>query len=291
MRANLVIRKLMIQMIATLEIMKIYVQLKKFVCYDHDKVGERILNFKIQGKENQTTMHNLRNLKSILISENLEDVKNLRFRVRPDLLKMNLKKLLAEIQLSDVSHYVLLTNLYMTGKENTRVVALHCQTKIQVEIKTNEECLFYKSKRKDELVKFSFKFIRKHILNRFRRSIETSGQKLKSRENKRRFDARYFGDKTLAKNYFYSMEVNKKNLNHLEESPEVIGLINSYVKDGFLSDQINYNIFNKNNNIFREDLTLRDFVRKIFVVQNKNNFTLQNILNSLYVFLHFFVFK
>lgn len=292
LRANLIIRKVLIQMISTLQIMQMYVDLKKSeVSHDTPSDSPIFPPCNSSQCQNEISNHNLSILKLILDPESLDKQKSLKFKIDKELLTLDLHRLIEKLSLSQVSLYVLLTNLYMTGKESSRVVSLLEGTQIRVDIKANEQALFYKSKRKDELVKFSFKFIRKHILGRFRRSLEAQGTRLKSRENKRKFDSVYFGPNLKAKNYFYSMEVNKKNLPHLKQSPEVVGLIKEYVKDGFLADQINSNIFNKNNNIFREDLTLVDFIRKIFVVQNKNNFTLQNILNSLYVFRHFFVFK
>lgn len=96
---------------------------------------------------------------------------NKQFKICESLLSKSLQNLTNLVNVMDVSTYVLLTNVYMSGKENFRKIYLYTGETFTVNIKINEEVLFYKSKRKDELVKFSFKFIRKQLINRHRKEI------------------------------------------------------------------------------------------------------------------------
>lgn len=213
-----------------------------------------------------------------------------KFRVCGSLLSKSLGELAGLVDVADVSTYVLLTNVYMSGKENQRRVHLFSGEGFSVNVKVNEEVLFYKSKRKDELVKFSFKFIRKQLINRHRRRISRNASKVKAQFVRKDFNERVLLNDAEVIEYFYSMEVNKKNLKSLGRAPQVIEMVNEYKEQYFLQDQINFNIFQKNENIFREDVSLLEFIKKIFIVQNKNNVTLQSVLNSLYVFDGFFKF-
>ena len=280
-RSNLILKKVLVQLISVLDIMKIYINLNM-----NQEIYQNL------NMEKSTESLNQKIIKKILASKMLNNQmrNNEKFFINRDLLKLSLNELTSKIEIQDIFTYTLLTNVYMSGKENVRQVKLFTGEEFKIYIKTNEEILFYKSKRKDELVKFSFKFIRKQLINQHRQKLSISNPKLKAQTVRKHFNTHVLKDDPKVIEYFYSMEVNKKNLRHLTKAPQIIEMANEYKKLFFLQDQINYNIFQKNENIFREDVTLIDFMKKIFIVQNKNNVTLQNVLNSLYVFDSFFKF-
>lgn len=284
-KANFILKKLLIQMVTVLDIMKLYINFnlqRSFFGPQKFASSAEILN------TNSTIIQEIFALKNSHATQIFPPDK--RFRICKHLLRKSLCELAALVNVADVSTYVLLTNVYMSGKENLRRVRLFTGESFSVNVKVNEEVLFYKSKRKDELVKFSFKFIRKQLINRHRRKISKNASKVKAQFVRKHFNQEILGNDPQVVEYFYSMEVNKKNLKSLAKAPQVIEMVNKYKEKHFLQDQINFNIFQKNENIFREDVSLLEFIKKIFIVQNKNNVTLQSVLNSLYVFDGFFKF-
>lgn len=284
-KANFILKKLIIQMLTVLDIMKLYInQNLDSAIYTHStyastpevlKYNTSLINEIISIKKNSSPC-----VYSI----------NKRFKVCKQLLNEPLENLIDKINIKDVCTYVLMTNVYMSGKENFRKIQLFSGKSFMVNVKVNEDILFYKSKRKDELVKFSFKFIRKQLINRHRKLMSGKSSKIKAQFVRKNFNAKILKNDPVVIEYFYSMEVNKKNLKSLRRAPEIIEMVNKYKEQFFLEDQIIFNIFQKKENIFREDVSLIDFIKKIFIVQNKNNVTLQSVLNSLYVFDNFFKF-
>ena len=277
-KANLVLKKVFIQMISVLQLMKIYVNMslnkQHFDCISFDQ---------------QTLKYNTALIRQILNTNSTnENQPNSKFRINESLLGLSLTDLIAKIRVKDISTYVMLTSIYMSGKESSREIYLSTDLHFPTNIKANETILFYKSKRKDELVKFAFKFTRKQLLSIYKSQLINKYPKIKASEVRERFNSEILNNHKLAIDYFYSMEVNKKNLRYLHENPKAVQLFRDYQRNHFLEDQINSNIFRKKENIFRGDVTLPQFLRKIFIVQSKNNVTLQNILNSLYIFDAFF---
>lgn len=280
-KCNLVLKKVLIHMLTVIDIMKLYINqcLQEKLYFDfHMKKETLHNNFKKVEKIYKNRFN----------QENLED--SIKFTIEKSLKNYLLTDLVEMFSMTNILDYILLTNIYMCGKESTRKVSLYSGKSMSINIKTNEELLFYKSKRKDELVKFSFKFIRKQIINSYKVDISNPKQKIKAQIVKQEFNRNVLLNNRKVINYFYSMEVNKKNLKFLEETPQIIEMINEYRKCLYVKDQINLNIFQKSEKIFKEDITLLDFMKKIFILQNKNNVTLQSILNSLYVFDGFFQF-
>lgn len=268
-------------MLTVIDIMKLYInECLHEQIYCHFQMGDEVLD--VNSKIVQAVYKN-----RFSPDDHSESPK---FVIEKSLKNYHLTDLIEMFSMTDILNYILLTNVYMCGKENTRKVHLYSGKSFPITIKTNEELLFYKSKRKDELVKFSFKFIRKQILNIYKDKISNSKKKIKAQIIKKEFNRNILDNNKKVINYFYSMEVNKKNLKFLEETPKIIKMINDYRESSFVKDQININIFQKSEKIFKEDITLLEFMKKIFILQNKNNVTLQSIINSLYVFDGFFQF-
>jgi hypothetical protein len=284
-KALFILKKILIQLITVLDIMKLYINMNlncKFYKSNQFGSSKEVLSY------NKSMISDISSFKN----NNANSIFpiNKKFKVCKILVSKTLNELIELINVKDVSTYVLMTNVYMSGKENFRKIHLYEGHSFTINIKINEEVLFYKSKRKDELVKFSFKFIRKQLINNHRKKISGKSSKLKAQFVRKDFNEKVLKNDSEVIEYFYSMEVNKKNLKSLRRAPEVIKMVNKYKENYFLEDQIIFNIFQKKENIFREDVSLLDFIKKIFIVQNKNNVTLQSVLNSLYVFDSFFKF-
>lgn len=238
-----------------------------------------------------TEIHNQNKLK---IEEILKDPDyfcvpgSLKYRVDPKLLEMPLARLVSLADVCFFQKYLLLTHVYLTKKFSTKHVTLKLKGELysfDFSLKEQEQIFCSKSKRRDELIKFSYKFIRKQIFRDFKKGLESG---LSNEAAKRRFYSEILENNKEAIDYFNSVDVSKKHLKKFRNCPRIVKLIHEFKDEAYIEQQIETNIFKKAETIFRDDLTFEDFLKCLFCGQHKHSVILQDIINSHNIFHLFF---
>lgn len=155
---------------------------------------------------------------------------------------MGVTQLIQEIDLRDIQIYIAL-NKTVIKKNGYKDVAFRRRDnnkveKLVVSYDEHFELFCPKSKRKDELTKFLFKYIKKQIFTSYKEDCLMKNNKMVHKNIVLGFDTKYL-KKGQAKKIFYSENINKKNLNLLrEKNSKINSLMNDYVQNSLISDII-----------------------------------------------------
>lgn len=214
-----------------------------------------------------------------------------KFKIEPELLNLSLRELVLKVTIIDLEDFLFLSRLYLPNKglEKPLIFVRNDQTiPLTLTVKEQSSLFCTKTKRKDELVKFGFKFVRKRILNDFSRAKSRKLTKPNKDGLKDLFKKEMLCNNTKISNAFYGVDLAKKQLPLLRQSKRLIEKIKFFLGNSYIKDQISYNIFQKNEAALDPGYSLQQYLKVYFANQHKNRLVLQDVLNSLKVFSEFF---
>jgi hypothetical protein len=231
--------------------------------------------------------------KDCIITEIINKCKNAenfttKIEIQKNLLNLSLEDLIKLIDIKDVNTYLLITHRFISKKDKDQQMKLIHHGKLyEFSLNTFEQqqLLCCKTKRKDELIKFSFKFIRRELVKKFRATVGPTMDKMKV---KHMFNKRYLHGNKGAIKYFESFDVSKKGLKILDEFKKLKTMMLGVQKKGYIEALIKEYIWKKGSQILEDSFSFRKFVEEILSRQHKHSMVVQGVLNSLNQFEHFF---
>ena len=234
-------------------------------------------------KEIQTT--NLEILKQGLLGKNKQSVC---LKFDESLLNKSIPWFLDHIDIQLFQDYIHLTQVVLPSERGSVLSSVSRKLSITVKDKQSyefratdyeiDDLLSAKRKRGDEGLKHCFKAVRKGVFKIFKNSEReiTSVSTLK-----KKFFREYFkNDKELIK-YFKENNITKETISNLKKSKKFNEQAEMYKKSDLLKDQVDRNIFDKREEILKENLSFQDFAKVLLDKQKKHGWILQNIMNSI----------
>jgi sulfur carrier protein ThiS len=193
------------------------------------------------------------------------------------LMKLSISELLAEVDLRDLQIYISI-NKTVVKKHKYHDISFRRRDNQEIEniiISYDEHFRLFcpKYKRKDELTKFLFKYIKKQMFNEYREKAVKNGKKIPYKMIVSNYDSEFLPD-TTSRKIFYSENINKKNLLiFIKSNPEMKGIISEYVTRKLINDLVS-KLYNEDESpIFGNTLSLKEFA-KVFVHASKKHILL-----------------
>ena len=210
--------------------------------------------------------------------------------VRERLLGLSLQQLVDEVDIRDVGLYVLIVHRFMAKKDKHATVrAWHRGRVVEFSLNSNEQhdLLCCKTKRRDEIVKFSFKFIRRQLISGFRPQVPGPVDRLGLKSE---FNRRYLQSDPAAVAYFESFDISRKGLHVLRRFGELRQMMEAFCKTGYIEALVRKYICRQRSGVLDDSTGFEEFADEMMSRQHKNSTTLQGALNSLEQFREFFIF-
>ena len=157
------LRKLLILFIMLMDLCKSFLNLK---------TGEDLFKSNISEEVHKA---NHQKVKNVLQNNNYYNNKILKYSIDTSLYHLSLEALMMHVDVCFFQNYLLLTHVYLTKKFSKKLVNIRLKDKVysfKFTLKEQEQIFCSKSKRRDELIKFSYKFIRKQIFKNFKKNFE-----------------------------------------------------------------------------------------------------------------------
>jgi hypothetical protein len=211
--------------------------------------------------------------------------------VDPRLLTLSLEELLNKIDITDLSTYIILNHVYVYKNNQTVEVKLNHKGKdisFSITKKEQRDILCCKTKRKDELVKMSFKFIKRKILKEFELKEKLKNKKIGKTSCKNKFFKTFLNGDATGIKFFEFFDLSKKRLKVLKTFSKLMNELKQYKDDKFIKEMIKEYILENSNDLLNEQMGLDGFMTIILSRQHKHSMVVQHILNSLKEFSDFF---
>lgn len=211
--------------------------------------------------------------------------------VKEGLINQPLEALVKMISIVDVQKYITITHTFIQRKyKSLNMNLLHRGERRSFRLTTREQkvLLCCKIKRKDELIKFSFKFIRRQLFKKYRDESLLKDPQLCKAEIKYRFNKEFLFSRPLAIKYFESFDLSRKGLRLLKDFTELKKNMSEFQRTGFIRELIFEYIMEKSDQILRKDLPFTTFYNEILSRQLRHALVAQGVINSLEQFIEFF---
>lgn len=260
-----------------------------FKCYLNFKIKKPIFLTQI---DPETHQKNSKILEHIIKFEQYKEEETTPLCVDPGLFACSTAQLMDKIDMTLFPEYVILSNLFIMKSSSTRMVTMTLRNNsysFQVTIEEQQRLLSSKIKRKDELIKYSYRFIRKQIFKKFKEDLEKQ-RRVTLDEARSEFNRVFLNDDPAIIEYYKAVDISKKRLVKLSPCHRLHQTINSFKNEEYFPRQIEKLIFYKNDQIFEDHLKFDSFLKSIFCSQFKNSMILQDIIQSYFVFDSFFDF-
>jgi hypothetical protein len=264
--------------------------LKKFMIYTLTltKVVEEFLLYKTQQRpENVYTQFFKKALNASKLDKDMDTADKLPIDKR--LINKSLQELTDLVDIECLQIYIFLSNIFISKKEKAKKISFiykNHQYEFLFKMQEQEKLLCCKVKRKDELIKFTFKFIRRQIMKDFTNKHK---KKLSYSQLKLKFYSAFLNSDKKAIKYFESFDVSKKGLLILEPFTELSQLINDFKSNQYMHRVMEEYIMVKVDPSIKNSIPFRSFVEESLSRQHKQSLVVQNILNSLEIFEEFLV--
>ena len=194
--------------------------------------------------------------------------------IAPGLMTQTVSELLAQIDLRDLQIYISI-NKSVVKKNKYQDISFrrrddNCLENIIISYDEHHQLFCPKFKRKDELTKFLFKYIKKQIFADYKRSTLEREGKVAYKEIVSNYNVDYLPDKTTRK-IFYSENINKKNLLMLKaQNPTITKSICEYVRGSLINDLVTKIYREEQPTIFGNLVSLPQFA-KMFLHSSKKH--------------------
>lgn len=224
-------------------------------------------------------------------NENLISKMKSKIKIDSDWLQMNLESLIAMFDIRDFMSFLVLAHTNIPKKKKKlKFIINHKNEKIKFEYSIREQVnlLCCKIKRKDELIKFSFKFIRRQILKQFQEENKYKLDKSDKLKIKQIFYSKFLNNNNEAIQYFESFDLSRKGLNVLSKYSFLKEMMVKFCFNHYIEAMINDYIYRKSDQIFEEDLNFSVFLTEVLSRQHRHSIVVQGVINSLEQFIEFF---
>lgn len=214
-----------------------------------------------------------------------------RVKVDPSLPTKPLHDLVQLFDVEDFSTYLILAHTYIYKKNKKVAIKIrHKRRTFEFDLtcKEQKDLLCCKTKRKDELIKFSFKFIRRQVFKNFKQNHKRRFEDTQKSKLKDLFYRKFLNGDSRAISYFESFDLSRKGLETLKEFTELKKMMVAFHKDKYISALTQDYIFEKTDDVLKEDISFGQFIHEILSRQHKHSVVIQGIVNSLEQFIEFF---
>jgi sulfur carrier protein ThiS len=208
-------------------------------------------------------------VRNIIPGENKKQLK-----IDPSLKNQTISQLLSQIDLRDLQIYISI-NKSVVKKNKYQDISFRRRDNNELEniiISYDEHHQLFcpKFKRKDELTKFLFKYIKKQIFSDYKKQTLEKEGKIPYKMIVSNYDSEFLPDKTTRK-IFYSENINKKNLLLLKKkNKKATESIIKYVKESLINDLITKIYKEDEAPIFGNRVTFCEFA-KMFLHSSKKH--------------------
>jgi hypothetical protein len=249
-------------------------------------------------KSNTNLIHENKPGINKLISSLIAGKKKLKYKnqikINPLFLKMSIEELISNFSILDFNAYLILGNIFIDKEKKNIDVNIQYKNKyykFNMCHREQKDLLCFKTKRKDELIKFSFKFIRRQIFKEFQETHKRRFEESAKNNFKMLFYKTYMENDPDAINFFENFDLYRVNLNFISKFTKLQKLITDFQKSKFIRELIHEYILDKSEHIMRDNLCFYDFVKEILSRQHKHSILIQGVLNSLDHFIQYFQFN
>lgn len=273
-------KKLLIYMITLLKLMNEYISLK---------ISKKKITFKLSPVAYMIELSK---------QFNADAMRN-KIKVDAGLESQSLSSLLDQINVEDLRSYLVLNHVYIyKNNQNVEVTLNHKGRDLSFVMtkKEQRDVLCCRTKRKDELVKMSFKFIKRKILREFQTQVKSLSKKNAKEGNrsrvswKKQFYSKFFNNDQTGIKFFEFFDLSKKRLETLKRFEALVGKLKDFQDQLFIREMIREYIVEQSKNITDSGLTLDKFVSGLLSRQQKHSMVVQHVLNALNEFNAFFQF-
>lgn len=209
--------------------------------------------------------------------------------INKDHLNKNIYELTEEVDIECLQMYIFLSNIFINKKDKAKNISFiykNHQYDFIYRMQEQEKMLCCKIKRKDELIKFTFKFIRRQIMRDFMNQYK---KKLSYTQLKHKFYSIFLNSDKKAIKYFESFDVSKKGLLILEPFTNLSRLMNEFKSHQYIQRVMEEYIMIKVDPSIKKSISFRSFVEESLSRQHKQSLVVQNIINSLEIFEEFLI--
>lgn len=212
-----------------------------------------------------------------------------KLKIDKALLNLDINQLINQIKLEDVQLYLWINKIHIEKHKHKEIKFKDFIGKIhtfKLFYEEKKKFICCKSKRKDEILKFSFKLLRKKMLFRFEKKIEL---KCKNQMNlKQKFKQTVLNNDDNLYKTFFSYDVSRKDLIFLQSNPSIKKILIEELNTFFLKDIID-NIISFDQSIYYDsNIEIYSFFLNLFSNQQKKSLVLQDGVNALEVFRSYF---
>jgi hypothetical protein len=266
--------------------------LKKIIIYMITlmKLVNDFLEYKSNLSENQGNKSTISNLVNFA-NENLIDKMESKIKINLNLIALNIDELIKKFDIRDFCSYLILAHTNIPKKKKQmKFIINHRNKKLKFEFTIKEQInlLSCKVKRKDELIKFSFKFIRRQILKQFQEENKYKLDKSDKQKLKQIFYSKFLNNNSEAIKYFESFDLSRKGLKILSKYSDLKNMMIKFCHSFYIEAMINEYIYRKSDQIFHEDLNFSSFLTEVLSRQHRHSIVVQGVINSLEQFIEFF---
>lgn len=276
-RISLIFRKILVLLISLVELNKEFVNFKTETEY-----------FKVCLISSQTRESYRRAVERRAAGEPMP-----RLKICPSLLRLKLKELVDLVDIDDLQFYQWMNRIYLDKKRNSKWVIFQDifgkQASFQLSFEEKRDIICSRTKRKDEILKFSFKFLRKRLLLKYREDHKMGGQnqiKLKTV-----FNTRVLKDDAEIIKHFYSYDVSKKNLLALKNHADISAHLIRHFYNHFMCDSVENILSFQQESILKSEMPPEKFLETLFSSQQKKSLVLQDVFNIFQIFHEYFCSK
>ena len=254
------------------------------------KLVNNFLDMKTKSVEINPTNYSLTSL-IIRANENLTEVMFSQLPVDKKYMSLSIENLISLFDIRDFASYLTLSHTYIPKKKKQiKMTIIHKNKKFKFDysIKEQVNLLCCKTKRKDELIKFSFKFIRRQVLKQFQEENKYKLDKSDRNKMKNIFYSKYLNENKEAIQYFESFDLSRKGLKVLSNYVQLKKMMIQFCNNFYIESMLNEYIYRKSDQIFHEDLNFMGFLTEVLSRQHKHSVIVQGVINSLEQFIEFF---
>lgn len=210
-----------------------------------------------------------------------------------ELLRRNLPQLVELVEIEDLQFYHWINRNYIDKKTIDRrfdfTDTAGKRTRIVLSFRDKCQIICSKIKRKDEILKFTFKFLRKKILFKYER--ENKKQVKNQLDLKSIFNQDVLDNDQNIIEKFYSYDVSKKDLMALKGNKKIYSMLEGHFIENYIIDAIQNILLFKQEEFFSEELDMDSLVKLFYCNQQKKALVLQDIVNTFEIFSSYFIGK
>ena len=252
----------------------------------------RIMNDFLNFKTNPNSNKKLNYMKDLIENIPKNNVSYCsKIHVNKSLMNLSIEDLINSFDIEDFTTYLVLGHTYIYKKHKKAKIKIdHKGTIFEFDLTCREQrdILCCKTKRKDELIKFSFKFIRRQVFKIFKMNHKRRFENTHKSKLKKVFYKKYLNGDIQAIKYFESFDLSRKGLETLKEFSELKKMMLLFQEKKYIATLVQEYIFEKSDEVLKEDITFQQFIKEILSRQHKHSVIMQGIINSLEQFIEFF---